>query len=54
LFKERILTAYYNSNESVTVEAYRFQVSRDTVAVRFTVKGQQTIFKNDYPLLNLN
>jgi transposase-like protein len=31
-FKERVLTAYYNSNESVSVVARRFAVSRDTVS----------------------
>jgi transposase-like protein len=29
--KERILTAYYNSNESVSMVSGRFQVSRDAV-----------------------
>ena len=31
-FKERVLTSYYNSNESVSMVAGRFQVSRDTVS----------------------
>ncbi|MDR0348536.1 MAG: transposase [Tannerella sp.] len=31
-FKDRVLTAYYNSNESVSVIARRFEVSRDTVS----------------------
>jgi transposase-like protein len=31
-FKERVLTSYYNSNESVSMIAGRFQVSRDTVS----------------------
>ena len=31
-FKERVLTAYYNSNESVSMVASRFEVSRDTVS----------------------
>ena len=30
-FKERVLTSYYNSNESVSTVASRFAVSRDTV-----------------------
>ena len=36
-FRERVLTAYYNSNESVDMIARRFQVKRDTVS-RFIVK----------------
>jgi transposase-like protein len=31
-FKERVLTAYYNSNESVSMMARRFDISRDTVS----------------------
>jgi transposase-like protein len=31
-FKERVLAAYYNSNESVAMVAQRFQVNRDTVS----------------------
>ena len=31
-FRERVLTAYYNSNESVDMIARRFQVKRDTVS----------------------
>lgn len=31
-FRERVLTAYYNSNESVDMTARRFQVKRDTVS----------------------
>ncbi|MDR2764140.1 MAG: transposase [Tannerella sp.] len=31
-FKERVLTAYYNSKESVSMVARRFEVSRDTVS----------------------
>ena len=31
-FKERVLAAYYNSNESVSVIALRFEISRDTVS----------------------
>jgi transposase-like protein len=31
-FKERVLTSYYNSNESVSTVACRFAVSRDTVS----------------------
>ena len=31
-FKERVLTSYYNSNESVSMVASRFAVSRDTVS----------------------
>jgi transposase-like protein len=31
-FKERVLTAYYNSNESVSMVVQRFAVSRDTVS----------------------
>jgi transposase-like protein len=31
-FKERVLTAYYNSNESVSMVARRFEVNRDTVS----------------------
>jgi transposase-like protein len=31
-FKERVLTAYYNSNESVLMIARRFDVSKDTVS----------------------
>ncbi|KAA6327558.1 hypothetical protein EZS27_023469 [termite gut metagenome] len=30
-FRERVLTAYYNSNESVSMIAHRFQVKQDTV-----------------------
>jgi transposase-like protein len=30
-FKERVLTAYYNSNESVLMIAQRFDLSRNTV-----------------------
>lgn len=33
-FRERVLTAYYNSNESVDMIARRFQVKRDTVSSR--------------------
>ncbi len=31
-FRERVLTAYYNSNEPVDMIARRFQVKRDTVS----------------------
>jgi transposase-like protein len=31
-FKERVLTSYYNSNESVSMVASRFEVNRDTVS----------------------
>jgi transposase-like protein len=31
-FKERVLTAYYNSNESVSMIAGLFEISRDTVS----------------------
>ncbi|MDR0429431.1 MAG: transposase [Tannerellaceae bacterium] len=31
-FKERVLAAYHNSNESVSMVARRFEVSRDTVS----------------------
>jgi transposase-like protein len=31
-FKARVLTAYYNSNESVAMIAQRFDISRDTVS----------------------
>jgi transposase-like protein len=31
-FKERVLASYYNSNESVSMVASRFDVSRDTVS----------------------
>ncbi|MDR1339705.1 MAG: transposase [Prevotellaceae bacterium] len=31
-FKERVLTAYYNSNESVSMIARRFDISKDTVS----------------------
>ena len=37
-FRERVLTAYYNSNESVDMIARRFQVKRDTVSSWFIVK----------------
>ncbi|MDR2469752.1 MAG: transposase [Tannerella sp.] len=31
-FKERVLASYYNTNESVSMVARRFDVSRDTVS----------------------